>query len=137
MASQNLLMLEMLLEDQARWKADQRLEWERIAAEREPIAAEQNQRAAKRAKRAKHSIVDARPNIYKIVDPVQYCGGAKEPDRYLDTLLSNFNSHGHLFPRSGPDHVNCTISLLHTWSHHQNLALRPTAMPDPSEWARD
>jgi hypothetical protein len=35
MATQNLLMLEMLLENQAQWKAEQRLDRERMAAERE------------------------------------------------------------------------------------------------------
>ena len=46
-------MLEMLLEHQAQWKAEQKLEWERMAAKRERMAAERDQRAAKRAKRAK------------------------------------------------------------------------------------
>jgi len=34
-ATQNRLMLEMRLENQAQWKAEQRSEWERMAAERE------------------------------------------------------------------------------------------------------
>jgi hypothetical protein len=49
-------MLEMLLENQAQWKAEQKLEWERMAAERERMAAERDQWAAKRAKRTERSI---------------------------------------------------------------------------------
>jgi hypothetical protein len=41
-ATQNRLMLEMQLENQAEWKAEQRLERERMAAERERIVAEQD-----------------------------------------------------------------------------------------------
>ena len=136
-ATQNRLMLEMLLENQAQWKAEQKLERERMAAERERMAAERDQWAAKCGKRTKRSITGPRPNIYKMVDPVRYCGGAKELDRFLDALRSNFNSHGHLFPRGGPDHVKYAISLLDAWSNHQNPALRQTAMTDPSEWAGD
>jgi len=38
MATQNRLMLEMLLENQARWKAEQRPAWERMVAQRERMA---------------------------------------------------------------------------------------------------
>jgi hypothetical protein len=136
-ATQNRLMLEMLLENQAQWKAEQKLERERMAAEQERMAATRAQWAAERAELAERSITGPRPRIYKTVDPVRYCGGAKELDRFLDALHSNFNSHGYLFPRSGPDHVKYAISLLDACSNHQNPALRQTAMTDPSEWAGD
>jgi hypothetical protein len=42
-ATRNRLMLEMLLENLAQWKAEQRLEQERIAAEQERMAAEWDQ----------------------------------------------------------------------------------------------
>ena len=132
--TQNRLMLEMLLENQAQWKAEYKLQRERMAAERERTAAEQDQWAAEGAER---SITGPRPNIHKMVDPARYCGGAKELDRFLDALRSNINSHGHLFARGGPDHVKYTIPLLDPWSNHQNPALRQTAMTDPSEWAGD
>ena len=45
-ATQNRLMLEMLLENQAQWKAEQRLERERMAAERDRMAAERDHWAA-------------------------------------------------------------------------------------------
>ena len=48
-ATQNRLMLEMLLENQAQWKAKQKLERERMAADRERMAAERDQWAAERA----------------------------------------------------------------------------------------
>jgi len=44
--------------------------------------------------------------IFKMVDPLRYCGGAKELDKFLETLRSNFASHKHLFPRGDPDQVN-------------------------------
>jgi hypothetical protein len=76
------------------------------------MAAEYDQWTAERAECAERSITRPRPNIYKMVDPVRYCGGPKELDRFLDALHSNFTSHGHLFPRGGPDHVKYAISLL-------------------------
>jgi len=136
-ATQNRLMLEMLLENQAKWKAKKSLEPERIAAEQARMAAELDQWEAKRAECAERSITGLRPNIFKMVDSVRYCGGAKELDRSLHTLRSNFNSHGHLCPRGGPDHVKYAISLLDAWSNHQNPALKQTVMTDPSEWAGD
>jgi len=101
------------------------------------MAAERDQWAAERAERTERSTVDPRPNIYKMVDPVRFCGGAKELVQFLDALRSNFNSHSPLFPRSGPDHVKYAISLLDAWSNHQNPTLRQTAMTDPTEWAGD
>jgi hypothetical protein len=70
-----------------------------------------------------------------MVDPVRICGGAKELDRFLDALCSNFNSHGHVFPCGGPDHVIYAISLLEPLSYYQNPTLRQTAMTDCAEWA--
>jgi hypothetical protein len=101
------------------------------------MAAEPDQWAAERTERTEQSTIGPRPNIYKMVDPVRLCGAAKELDRFLDALHSNFNSHGHLLPRGGPDHVKYLMSLLDTWSNHQNPTLRQTAMTDPSEWAGD
>jgi hypothetical protein len=106
-------------------------------AEQERTAAERDQWAPEPAKPAKRSITGPQPNVYKTVDRVRYCGGAKELDRFLDALRSNCNSHGHPFPHGGPDHVKYTISLLDAWSNHQNPALRQTAMTDTSEWAGD
>jgi len=103
-ATQNRLMLEMLLENQAQWIAEQRLERERMDAEHEQMATERDQWAAEHAECTKRITVGPRPNIYKIFDFVRFCGGAKALNRFLDALRSNFNSHGHLFPCSGPDH---------------------------------
>jgi hypothetical protein len=93
--------------------------------------------AAERAERTKRSTVGRRLNTYRIIDPIRFCSGAKELDRFLDALQSNFNSHGHLFPRGGPGYVKYVISLLDAWSNYQNLPLRQMAMTDPSEWAGD
>jgi hypothetical protein len=77
-ATQNRLMLEMLLKNQAQWKAEQRLEWERMAAGRVRMAAVADQWAAERAECTAQCTVGRRPNIYKMVVPIRYCGGAKE-----------------------------------------------------------
>jgi len=95
-ATQNRLMLEMLLENQAQWKAEQNLDRERMGATRERMVTEQDTWAAERAERAGRSIQCPRQNIYETVDPVPYCGSAKELGPFLDTLHLNFNSHGHL-----------------------------------------
>jgi len=84
-ATQNRLMLEMVLENQAQWKAELKLERERMAAERERMAGKQDHWATKFPERAKPSITGPSPNIYKMVDPVRSCGGAKELDRFLDS----------------------------------------------------
>jgi len=135
MVIQNRLMLEMLLVNQAQLKAEHSLTRERLAGKPERIAAERDQWAAKRANSTQQSTVGPRRNINRLVDPARFCGGAKELHRFLDALRSKFNSHGHLFPPIGPDHVKYAISLLDAWSNHQNPTLGETAKTDPSEWA--
>jgi len=98
------------------------------------MAAEQHQSAAQCTEHTEQSTLGPRPNIYKMVDPVCYCSSAKELDQFLGAFWSNFNSHGHLFPHGGPDHVKYAISLLNTWSNHQNPTLGQTAMTDHLEW---
>jgi len=71
-ATQNWLMLEILLENQAQWKAEERLELEKKAAARERMAAEWDQWPAERAERAERSITGPRPKIYITVDPERY-----------------------------------------------------------------
>jgi len=134
-ATHNRLILEMLFKNQAQWKAEPKLKRERVAAEQEGMAAERDKWAADSAEPAERTIAGPGPNIYKMVDPLQYCSIAKELVPFLEAFLSNFNSLGHSFPRGGPDHVKYAISLLDARSNHQNPALRPTAMTDPSEWA--
>jgi len=101
------------------------------------MAAERDQWAAEQAECTEQSTIGPGPNIYKMVDPVRFCAGATELDLFLESLCSNFNSHGHLFPCGGPHHVNYAISLLDTWSNHQNPTLIQTAMTDSSERAGD
>jgi len=136
-ATQNRLMMVMLHENQAQWKAGQKHERERMPAKPERMAAELDLWAAECAERAEWSNAGPRPNIYKMVDPVRYFGGAKELDQFLDVLRKNFTPHGHRFPCGGPDHVKYAISLEDAWSNHQNPALSRTAMTDPSERAGD
>jgi hypothetical protein len=75
--------------------------------------------------------------IFSMVDPLQYSGGAKELDKFLETLRSNFASHKHLFPTGDPDQVQYAVSFLHTWNHHPDTTQGQTENTGPSEWARD
>lgn len=76
-------MLEILLERLAQWKAEHTVERERMVAKQEQMASKRDQWAAKHTNSAKQSIADPRPNIYRMVDHIGYCGGAKELDRVL------------------------------------------------------
>jgi len=49
--------------------------------------------------------------MLKMVDPLPYCGRAKELDKFLETLRSNFASHKHLFPRGDPNRVKYAVSF--------------------------
>jgi hypothetical protein len=59
--------------------------------------------------------------IFKIVDHLQYCGRAKELDKFFRTLWSHFASHKHLFPRGDPDQVKYTVSFFYTRNKHPDL----------------
>jgi hypothetical protein len=108
-----------------------------MAAGRERMAAERDQWDAQRAECTERSTVGPGRNVYNTVDSVRFCGGAKELHGFLDALCSNFNSHGHRCPRSRPDHVKYTISLLDACSNHQNSTRRQMAMSDRLAWAGD
>jgi hypothetical protein len=75
--------------------------------------------------------------IFQMVDPLRYCGRAKELDKFLETLRSNFASHEHLFPRGDPDQVKYAVSFLDTWNNYPDMTQRQTENTDPSEWASD
>jgi hypothetical protein len=110
---------------------------ERIAAGGVRQAATLDQCAAEHTKRTKRSTVCLNLNSYKMIDPVRFCGCAKELDRFLDLLRSNFNSHGHLFPSGGPNQFKYVIPLLDTGSNHQKQTLRQIAMTETLAWAGD
>jgi len=84
--TQNRLMLGMQLQSQDQWKAEQKLGQDRMAAEWERMAAEWDERAPKCAECVEQSNAGPRPDIYMMVNPVRYCGGAQELDQHLDTL---------------------------------------------------
>jgi hypothetical protein len=56
-----------------------------------------------------------------MVDPLWYWGGAKELDKFLKTLKSNFASYKHLFPRGNRDQVKYAVSFLDTWNNHPDM----------------
>jgi len=122
MLEQNRMLLKLLFEHQAQWKE-----------ERTQMLTELD-----------HSRTIDRPEnpgnqskIFKMVDPLWYCSGAKELDKFLGTLRSNFASHKHLFPRGDPDQVKYAVSFLDTWNDHPDITQRQTENTDPSEWASD
>jgi len=88
---QNRMLLKLLFEQQAEWK-------------------EQRTRMLSELDRSRATDTLENPGnqskIFKIVDPLRYCGGAKELDKFLETLRSNFASHKHLFQSGDPDQVN-------------------------------
>jgi hypothetical protein len=49
--------------------------------------------------------------IFTMADPLRYCGGAKELDKFLESLRSNIASHKHLYPRGDPDQVKHAVSF--------------------------
>jgi hypothetical protein len=72
-----------------------------------------------------------------MVDPLPYCGGAKELDKFLETLPSNFASHKHLFPTGDSDEVKYAVSFLDTWNNHPDMAQGQTENTNPAEWSSD
>jgi len=72
-----------------------------------------------------------------MVDHLWYCGGAKELDKFLETLRSNFTSNNPLFPRGNPDQVKYAVSFLDTWNNHLDTTQRQTENRDPAKWARN
>jgi len=125
----------MLFENQARWQVEQRLKRGKMKAEWEPIVAVQDRWPAERAAHSEQRTVGLGSNIYSMVHQVCFCCDAQELDRFLDPLCSKVNSHGQRLPCSRPDHVQCAISLLDTWSNHQNLTLRQMVIRGPSKLA--
>jgi hypothetical protein len=90
MLQQNRMLLKLLFEQQAEWKERTRM-----------LSELDRSRATDRPEDPGNQ-----SKIFKMVDPLRYCGRAKELDKFLETLRSNFASHKHLFPRGDPDQVN-------------------------------
>ena len=84
MMAQNRLLLKLLFEQPAEWKEERT----RMLAELD------RSRPTERNETSK----PAQSKIFKMVDPVWYCAGAKELDKFLESLGSNFDFHKHLFP---------------------------------------
>jgi hypothetical protein len=75
--------------------------------------------------------------MFKMVDPLRYCGGVKKLDTFLETFWSNFASHKLLFSRGNPDQVWYAVSFLDSWNNHPDMTQRQTENTDPAKWARD
>jgi hypothetical protein len=93
------MFLKLLFEQQAEWKE------ERTRMLTEP---DRRQTIDRAENSGNHS------NIVMMVDPLLYCSGAKELDKFLETLWSNFASHKHLFSRGDPDQVRYALSFRNT-----------------------
>ena len=122
MLEQNRMLLKLLFEQQAEWKEERTL----------MLTKHDRSRTIDRPYNPRNQ-----SNIFKMVDPLRYCGGAKELDKFLETLRSNFASHKHLFSRGDPDQVKYAVSFLDTWNNQPDMAQRQTENTDPSEWASD
>jgi hypothetical protein len=97
------MLPKFLFEQQAEWKQ----EIARMVSERDrSLATDRPENPGNQSK------------IFKVVDPLQYCGGAKELDMFLETLRSHFASDQHLFPRGDPDQVKYAVSFADTWNNH-------------------
>jgi hypothetical protein len=100
MLEQNRMLLILLFEQQAEWKE-----------ERTRMLSELDRSGA--TDRPENS--GNQSKIFKMVDPLRHCGGAKELDKFLETLRSNFASHKHQFPRGDPDQVKRKIRTHPSW----------------------
>jgi hypothetical protein len=118
MLEQNRMLLKLLFEQQAEWKEERTRMLTELDCSR-TIDRPENTRT--------------QSMIFKMVDPLWYCGAAKELDEFLETLRSNYASHKHLFPRADPDHVTYAVSFLDTWSNHPDMTQRQMENTDPAE----
>ena len=59
--------------------------------------------------------------IIRIVDPLSECSGAKELDKFLESLWSNIASHMHLFPRGDSDQVKYVVIFLDNCNNYPDL----------------
>jgi hypothetical protein len=122
MREQNRMLLKLLFERQGKWKEERTRMLTEIDRSRTINRPEKSGDQSK---------------IFKMLDPLRYCGGAKELDKFLKTLRSNFASHKHLFPRGDPDQVKYAVSFLDTWNNHPDTTQRQTESTDSSQWASD
>jgi len=122
MLEQNRMLLKLLFEQQAEWKEERTRMLTELDRSRTIDRLENTGNQSK---------------IFKMVDPLRYCGGAKELDKFLETLWSNFASHKHLFPRGDPDQVKYAVSILDTWNNHPEMTQWQTENTDPAESASD
>jgi len=59
--------------------------------------------------------LESQSKIIKMVDPLWCWGGAKELDKFLETLSSHCDSNKHLFPRGDSDQVISKITTHPSW----------------------
>jgi hypothetical protein len=100
MMAQNRMLLKLLFEQQAEWKEEHTWLLAQLGRSR---PTERNETSE-----------PTQSKIFKMVDPVRYCTGAKELNKFLESLRWNFDSHKHLFPKAGPDRVKYAICFLDT-----------------------
>jgi len=118
MLQQNRMLLKLLFQQQAEWKEERTQMLTELNLSRTIDRPENPENLSK---------------IFKMVDPLRYCSGAKEQDKILETLRSNFASHKHLFPRGDPDQVKYAVSFLDTWNNHPDTTQRQTENTDRSK----
>jgi hypothetical protein len=120
MLEQNWILHKLLFEQQAEWKEERTRMLNKLDRSRTIDRPENPGNQSK---------------ITKMVDPLWYCGWAKEQDKFLETLRTIFAFHRHLFPRGDPHQVKYAVSFLDTWNNHPDTTQRQTENTDSSKWA--
>jgi hypothetical protein len=72
----------------------------------------------------------------QITQPTRDCGGVRELETYLGSLLSNFRTHKHLF-HDDTDKVQYALDHLGSWAYHTDRDMQKTTMIDPIIWGQD
>jgi hypothetical protein len=73
--------------------------------------------------------------IIEKVDHLQYCGGAKQLDNILQTLISNIAAQQYLFPRGYPDQGKNAVCSLDIWNNLPDPTQQQMDNTDPSKLA--
>jgi len=122
MHEHNQVLLKLLSEQQAKWKKERT---------RMPSGLDRSQ-ATHRPENPRNQ-----SKMLKMVDPLRYCGEAKELDMFLETFRINIASEMHLLQRGDADQVKYEVSCLDTWNNNPDESLRQPDNTDPSELASD
>jgi len=72
-----------------------------------------------------------------MTQPKRFCGGARELEIFIGALLSNFRTHGHLFPNGDSVKVQYALDHLRGWANRSDQSQQKMNMTDPVSWGQD